>query len=219
MKQSENRIKGLGKLKRYTQGTFLFQAEEKAAGFYYVETGEIRVFKMDEQGRELEVARLGPGEFLGEAIAFVPGRFPFYAQVVKDSEISFFETHSVFRRIESDPAVARFFIELLAQKCVALSSRVESLGLRTIRQRLIQYLLAHCYGSGHCLIELKMKKGDLAKLLGTISETRWIAYTSDESKRNEVYVRPFPGAGGKWQVSSDGGVQPLWSKNGKQLFY
>jgi serine/threonine-protein kinase len=48
---------------------------------------------------------------------------------------------------------------------------------------------------------------------------RWIAYSSDESKRNEVYVRPFPGSGTKLQVSSNGGIQPLWARNGKQLFY
>jgi CRP-like cAMP-binding protein len=171
MKHSENRIKGLGKLKRYVEGSFLFQAEEKATGFYYVEIGEIRVFKMDEQGRELEVARLGPGDFLGEAIAFVSGRFPFYAQAAKDSSVFYFEAKALFRRIESDPAIARFFIGLLAQKCVVLSSRVESLGLRTVRERLIQYLLANCHGPGPCLVELKIKKGELAKLLGTISET------------------------------------------------
>jgi len=48
---------------------------------------------------------------------------------------------------------------------------------------------------------------------------RWIAYTSEESKRNEVYVRAFPGPGMKQQVSSEGGTEPLWSRNGKQLFY
>jgi serine/threonine-protein kinase len=48
---------------------------------------------------------------------------------------------------------------------------------------------------------------------------RWIAYSSDESKRNEVYVRPFPGPGMKHQVSSEGGIHPLWARNGKQLFY
>ncbi len=48
---------------------------------------------------------------------------------------------------------------------------------------------------------------------------RWIAYSSDESKRNEVYVQPFPGPGMKHQVSSQGGIQPLWARNGKQLFY
>jgi hypothetical protein len=48
---------------------------------------------------------------------------------------------------------------------------------------------------------------------------RWIAYVADESKREEVYVRPFPGPGMKYQISSEGGTQPLWARNGKQLFY
>ena len=48
---------------------------------------------------------------------------------------------------------------------------------------------------------------------------RWLAYTSDESKRDEIYIRAFPGPGVKQQVSSEGGEEPLWSRNGKQLFY
>jgi len=48
---------------------------------------------------------------------------------------------------------------------------------------------------------------------------RWIAYSSDESKREEVYVRSFPDPGMKHQVSSYGGYEPLWARNGKQLFY
>jgi Tol biopolymer transport system component len=47
----------------------------------------------------------------------------------------------------------------------------------------------------------------------------WLAYTSNESGANEVYVRPFPGPGTKWQVSTDGGQTPVWSRNGKELFY
>ena len=48
---------------------------------------------------------------------------------------------------------------------------------------------------------------------------RWLAYASDESGRPEIYVRPFPGPGGRWQISQQGGVGPLWARNGKQLFY
>ena len=48
---------------------------------------------------------------------------------------------------------------------------------------------------------------------------RWIAYQSNESGNYEVYVRPFPGPGGKWQVSTGGGLLPKWSRNGKELFY
>jgi WD40 repeat protein len=48
---------------------------------------------------------------------------------------------------------------------------------------------------------------------------RWVAYASDESGRAEVYVRPFRGAGRRSQVSIDGGTAPVWSRNGRELFF
>jgi len=48
---------------------------------------------------------------------------------------------------------------------------------------------------------------------------RWIAYSSNESGRREVYIQPFPGLGGKWQVSSQGGRDPEWRRDGKELFF
>ena len=48
---------------------------------------------------------------------------------------------------------------------------------------------------------------------------RWLAYYSTESGRSEVYVQPFPITGGKYQVSTRGGDNALWSPDGKQLFY
>ncbi len=49
---------------------------------------------------------------------------------------------------------------------------------------------------------------------------RWLAYVSDESGRTEIYVRPFPKVEeGKWQISTDGGVEPRWAPNGLELFY
>jgi len=48
---------------------------------------------------------------------------------------------------------------------------------------------------------------------------RWIAYTSNESGRNEVYVQPFPGPGGRSQVSTEGGSEPVWSRAGGEMFY
>ena len=48
---------------------------------------------------------------------------------------------------------------------------------------------------------------------------RWFAYTSNESGRTEVYVQSFPVSGGKWLVSSGGGSQPRWRRDGKELFY
>ncbi len=51
-------------------------------------------------------------------------------------------------------------------------------------------------------------------------DSRWIAYVSNESGSNEVYVRGFPDvSGGRWQVSNGGGIGPRWSPDGRELFY
>jgi eukaryotic-like serine/threonine-protein kinase len=65
-------------------------------------------------------------------------------------------------------------------------------------------------------------------LLGPFTETnadlspdgRWLAYQSDESGRNEIYVRPFPAIdAGQEQISTQGGTRPAWSNDGRTLFY
>jgi serine/threonine-protein kinase len=49
---------------------------------------------------------------------------------------------------------------------------------------------------------------------------RWMAYASYEFGKSEIYVRPFPEVdGGKWQVSLSGGDTPLWSPNGREIYY
>ena len=48
---------------------------------------------------------------------------------------------------------------------------------------------------------------------------RWIAYESDDSGRNEIFVRPFPPTDSKWQVTNGGGSSPRWTADGKTLFY
>ena len=48
---------------------------------------------------------------------------------------------------------------------------------------------------------------------------QWLAYASDETKRLEVYVQTFPTPGGKWQVSTNGGDRPVWSRDGKELYF
>jgi Tol biopolymer transport system component len=62
---------------------------------------------------------------------------------------------------------------------------------------------------------------------GTFNETggrfspdgRWVSYQSGESGRAEVYVVPYPGPGGKWQISVGGGFAPRWNPNGRELLY
>jgi hypothetical protein len=55
---------------------------------------------------------------------------------------------------------------------------------------------------------------------GTAESPRWVAYSSIESRREiEVFVQSFPAGAGKFQVSTGGGTQPRWRRDGKELFY
>jgi serine/threonine-protein kinase len=48
---------------------------------------------------------------------------------------------------------------------------------------------------------------------------RWLAYSSDESGRMEIYLRPLGASDRRWTVSTNGGLHPLWSRDGKRIFY
>src|ERR1017187_8187929 len=63
-------------------------------------------------------------------------------------------------------------------------------------------------------------KTQFAEALPVFSpDGRFLAYQSNESGRNEIYVQSFPGPGGKWQISAAGGVEPRWRADGKELYY
>ena len=63
-------------------------------------------------------------------------------------------------------------------------------------------------------------KTPFSELLPTFSpDVRFLAYMSNESGRQEVYVQSFPGPGGKWQISTAGGVEPHWRADGKEIYY
>jgi Tol biopolymer transport system component len=74
----------------------------------------------------------------------------------------------------------------------------------------------------------KMNGKAAVKLLGTDAvesqgqlspDGKWLAYYSDESGKGEVYIRPFPSGSQVWKVSSDGGREPRWRSDGKELFF
>ena len=50
-------------------------------------------------------------------------------------------------------------------------------------------------------------------------DSRWVAYVSDETGRYEVYVESLPRGKGRWRISTGGGIQPRWRRDGRELFY
>jgi serine/threonine-protein kinase len=66
---------------------------------------------------------------------------------------------------------------------------------------------------------IMLMTSDIPRQPGLSHDGRWLAYVSEETGRSEVYVQPFPGPGGRYQVSSGGGTEPVWSRTNRELFY
>jgi hypothetical protein len=67
---------------------------------------------------------------------------------------------------------------------------------------------------------ISVAQTDFTEVDGRFSpDGRWIAYTSDVSGQMEVYVQPYPSSGRRWHVSTSGGLEPHWRRDGKELFY
>jgi Tol biopolymer transport system component len=83
-------------------------------------------------------------------------------------------------------------------------------------------------GTGVDIMKLSLANGTLEPIIVTDEDEqfptlspdeKWMAYESSESGASEIYVQAYPDAGGKWQVSADGGTRPVWSADGSELFY
>jgi Tol biopolymer transport system component len=64
-----------------------------------------------------------------------------------------------------------------------------------------------------------LARGGRVRRFSISSDMKWVAYESNESGRDEVYVENFPPSGSRWQVSKAGGEEPYWRRDGKELFY
>ena len=75
-------------------------------------------------------------------------------------------------------------------------------------------------GAGRSQQPMQFLQTEFAEQAGTLSpDGKWLAYVSNESSKFHIYVRPFPGPGGKYQVSTTSGGRPRWRRDGKELFY
>lgn len=154
-------------------GTLLFLQDEAADRCYFLEVGEVALRRIGRGGDEIEVARIEPGEWFGEAVMFAGQGFPVQATVVKASRVWEFRRRALGGAL--DPGVSGFFLGLLAQKCLGLNRRIQELTVMDARERVARYLLRLCPGGGcggtGCRLSLPKKKVEIARELAMAPET------------------------------------------------
>jgi CRP/FNR family transcriptional regulator, dissimilatory nitrate respiration regulator len=167
----------LGQRRRVAAGTILFQQKTPAESCFLLEDGEIALRRLSLAGDEVEIARLGGGDWFGEIVLFADRAYPAQAIAVQESNVLEFHRSSVLAC--GDPSVFSYFLGLLARKCLFLNRRIEQLTIMDTRERLARYIVGLCPGRQAgcdggkvaCSVPLPKKKREIAAELGMAPET------------------------------------------------
>ncbi len=158
--------------KSYRRGEIIFMEGDEGNGFYIVETGQVRIYKISSEGKEQILHLFGPGESFGEVSVFTGHGFPAFAKANVGTTCLFIPRADFVEMIRRDPALAMNMLGVMALRLHRFADLIEDLSLKEVPGRLSAYLL---YLSGKSPdpehLELDVSKNQLAALLGTIPET------------------------------------------------
>ena len=165
-------IKKIAVEKKVTKGEILFSEGDAGKGFFVIAEGRLKVFKISPEGKEQILHILGSGQPFGEVSVFAGQRFPANAQALENSRVFFLPRAAIVDLIAANPSLALNMLAVMSRKLRQFAVQIENLSLKEVPARLASYLvyLAEEHGAED-VITLKISKGQLASILGTIPET------------------------------------------------
>lgn len=169
--------------KTFVRGETIFFEGDEAKGFYIVSSGQVKVYKMNPQGKEHILHIFGSGEPIGEVPVFHSQPFPATAEALVKSSLLYFNRNDFVTLIQDHPSVSLNMLALLSMRLRQFATQIENLSLKEVPARLANYLLYVSQEQDNTdTIHLSVSKGQLASLLGTIPETlsRIFAKMSDD---------------------------------------
>ncbi|MFW6054450.1 MAG: Crp/Fnr family transcriptional regulator [Thermodesulfobacteriota bacterium] len=177
-------IESICRWKRYWKDQTIFSQGDRADGFYVVQSGRVRVYKLSPDGKEQILQIFSSGQPIGEVPVFAGKTFPAHAQALEDCELLFLPRDRLRDVFARDPSLAMNMLAVLAERLREFTRTIEDLTLKELPSRLATYLMhLQDESGGRETVELDVSKGTLAKILGTTQETlsRVFKRMSDES--------------------------------------
>jgi CRP-like cAMP-binding protein len=164
--------------RRLKAGEALFRLGDKAAGFYEVVSGRVRLVRVDRVGRETVLHVAGPAETLAEASLF-SGQYHCDAVANTDATVRVYPKRQVISAFEKDPKALKTFTAMLAHQVMTLRTRLQQRNIRSARERVRQFLALNIGPDGRG-VELHGTLKDLAAEIGLTHEALYRALAALE---------------------------------------
>ncbi len=149
----------------------LFSQNQQATGFYLIESGQIKIYRMAPDGREQIIHLFGEGEIFGEVPVFQGTAYPAYAQSTKKSSVLYFSRDRFLELGKKQPEILLSLLAVLSLRLRHFVELIDDFSLKDITARLAKFLCNHCAGCSIRKVKLATSKTELAGQLGTIPAT------------------------------------------------
>lgn len=167
-----SQFRGIALEKSFGKGEMVFSEGEEGSGFYVILSGTVKVFKLSPDGKEHILHIFSAGQTFGEVPVFAGEHFPANAEALQETRALFFPRSGFLALLQKNPALSLKLLADLSIKLRQFAVQIENLSLKELPARLATYLLYLAEEQGRSdQVTLKISKGQLASLLGTIPET------------------------------------------------
>jgi CRP/FNR family transcriptional regulator, dissimilatory nitrate respiration regulator len=171
----EDQLEAIRKIaieKQINKGEIVVTEGDEGKGFFVILEGRVKVFKVSAEGKEQILHIFGPGQPFGEVPVFAGQRFPANAQAIDNTKILFFPRVAIVGLITANPSLALNMLAEMSKKLRLFAVQIENLSLKEMPARLASYLIHLADEQDQKeVVTLKISKGQLASILGTIPET------------------------------------------------
>ncbi len=157
--------------RRVKKGEILFLQGDEAKGFYVLLMGRVRIFKVSPEGKEYTLHRINPGDMFAEAAIFKGNTFPANCSASEDSIVAFIPKTRFLEFLKNSPDISVKMIGALSAFVRDFNQQIADLSLKGVPARLASYLLRISEKTGSDTVRLETTKSELARSLGTVSET------------------------------------------------
>jgi len=178
-KLSEEQLKDIAKLeirKEYKKGSVIFFEGEKGDAFYYILSGKVKMYKTDDEGKEIILNIFGEGSVIGEVTMFNDIDYPATAEVIEDAVLGMIYNREIENLVASHKDLALQIIKVLTKRLYHSQMNVKEMALTNVYLRTKNVLLnlAKEYGiktSRGIELNLDITRQDIANIVGTTRET------------------------------------------------
>lgn len=158
-------------VRQLAKGEILFFEGDPAPGFFILLSGRARVYKSSPDGKEFTIHQIAPGQLFAEAAIFRGDQYPANCSALADAIVAFIPKDAFIRLIQDSPQISLKIIASQAGYLREFTQKVEELTLKDVSARVAGYLLREYRKGRSNEIILDIPKTELARSLGTISET------------------------------------------------